>query len=98
MLKFADPEDAVVHVERAISRGDVDEDEIFDENHRVNTEALTEALVDILEAKPHLAAEAGKKETTAEGGADQGKGSGGGGDGDGDGNIEDHLKKIRRNK
>src|SRR5262249_4295280 len=59
-LKFADPDDAMVYLERAIARGDVDADDLFDSNGRVDSEQLEEALSEILEKKPHLAAE-GKK-------------------------------------
>lgn len=55
-LRFADPDDAIVHVERAISKGEIDGDDIFDSEGKVNSESLTTALADLLERKPHLAA------------------------------------------
>lgn len=55
-IKFADSEDALLRVERAISRGDIDVEEIYDSEGKVNTDALTTALGEILERNPHLAA------------------------------------------
>lgn len=55
-LRFADPDDAIMHLERAIARGEIDEDDVFDSEGKVNTEALTTALGELLERKPHLAA------------------------------------------
>lgn len=54
-VKFADSEDALLHIERAISRGDVDSDDIYDDEGKVKTDALTTALTELLERKPHLA-------------------------------------------
>lgn len=78
-LKFADPDDALIYLERAIKDGDVDEDDIFDSEGKVQTDALSNALKDILERKPHLQATNG---TTAvvSGSADGGKGGGAGKD------------------
>lgn len=57
-LRFADPEDALLRVERGISRGDIEADDIFDDEGRVKNDALTEALVKIAKANPHLVGEA----------------------------------------
>lgn len=57
-LRFDDPEDALVFIERQLSRGDLDEGDIFGEDGKVNTEAVTEALADLLKEKPKLAADA----------------------------------------
>lgn len=54
--RFADTEDALLNVERAISRGDIDESDIFDDEGKVDTEALQTELADLLKRKPHLAA------------------------------------------
>jgi hypothetical protein len=70
-VKFADPDDAQVYIERAIREGDVDEDDIFDGEGKVNADALTDALADLLKSKPHLQAGDGK---TPPGNADTRKG------------------------
>lgn len=54
-VRFADSDDAIVHLERAIARGDIDAEEIYDSEGKVNTDALTTALGELLERKPHLA-------------------------------------------
>jgi seryl-tRNA synthetase len=72
-VKFADPDDALIYIERAIRAGDVDEDDIFDSEGKVQTDALTTALGEVLESKPHLrATENGSK---PKGSADTRKGS-----------------------
>jgi hypothetical protein len=70
VLKFADPDDALVYIERAIREGDVDEEDIFDSEGKVNTDALTSELGNLLERKPHLAAESngGRPSGSADGG------------------------------
>jgi hypothetical protein len=52
--RFADTEDALMHVERAISRGEIDEEDIFDKEGRVDTDALQKELSELLDRKPHL--------------------------------------------
>jgi hypothetical protein len=79
-VTFADPDDAHIHIERMLRRGDLDEGELFDDNGRVRNEALTEALTELIQARPHLAANgavAGKPRSKVAGSADGGKGSGG---------------------
>lgn len=71
---FNDTDDALMHVERAIERGELDADEIFDGEGKVQTDALREALEDLLERKPHLKAGA----AVTSGDSDAGKGSGNG--------------------
>lgn len=56
-VKFADPEDAQLRIERAVSRGEIDADDIFDDEGRVKTEALTDELVAIATKNPHLVGE-----------------------------------------
>lgn len=85
-IRFADPDDALVHLERMIAKGDVDEDDIYDEDHKVKKDGLTEALADLLDDKPHLRAgsddddssdgEGGKSKKRVKGDSDAGKGSG----------------------
>jgi hypothetical protein len=95
-VKFADPEDALVHLERAISRGDIDGDEIFDGDGKVQTAALTTALTELLGRKPHLAAQDGGKAPKVEGSADGGKGAA---TPDPDAtSVDDELKNIRRHQ
>jgi hypothetical protein len=105
-VKFADPEDAEAHLQRAIRRGDVDEDELFDDKHKVNEEALADAFAEILDAKPHLRAGAaksdddeddkGKERRTAKGGGDAGKGDRGEGKGLEEMSPADHYKDIQK--
>lgn len=87
---FADTEDALLHVERAITAGDIAADDIFNDEGKVQTDALTTALNDLLERKPHLKTTAGK----AAGDADAGKGEGAK-DPENLG-VEGHLKTIQR--
>lgn len=68
---FADTEDALIHLERAIKDGDVDQDDIFDNDGKVQTDAVKTALTELLERKPHLAAGDG---TPPPGDSDAGKG------------------------
>ena len=63
-----------------IRRGDLDEDDLFDDKGKVRPEALTEALSELIEARPHLAANGagnGGKRSKVAGSADGGKGSSG---------------------
>jgi hypothetical protein len=55
-LKFADSDDALGNIERMVARGDIDADDIFDSEGKVNADALQDALADLLKSKPHLAA------------------------------------------
>lgn len=50
-MKFADPEDALAFLQRG------DTDGLFDDDGKVDSDALTEALVDLAKRKPHLTAE-----------------------------------------
>lgn len=78
VLRFKDPDDALVYVDRAIRAGDIDEDDIFNDEGKVQTEALSSALQDILESKPHLLADGnGTTVPKVKGSADGGKGSAG---------------------
>lgn len=91
VLKFADPDDAMVYLERAISRGDVDPEDIFDENGKVQTEAVTEALRDLLSSKPHLRAR-DEPPARVPGSSDAGRGS----SSKGDESVEEILARKRR--
>lgn len=86
--KFADVEDAI----RLL---DLDDADIFDEDGKVDNDNLKQALTDLLDRKPHLAASpVGKKPA---GDADAGKGKGGSQSLE-DMSVEDHLNRIRRHK
>jgi hypothetical protein len=92
--RFDDPEDALVFLERRISNGELDEDDIFDEKGRVKPDALEEALVELLNSKPRLAAGA---EGRKPGDPDTRKGDEVSGDLESM-SVEDHAKAIRRHK
>jgi hypothetical protein len=94
-VRFADPDDALVYIERLIRNGDLDDDEIFDSEGRVQADALTTALTDLLKSKPHLQAD-GKAERPT-GRSDAGRGSGDEKDLE-EMSIEEHEKAIRRHK
>lgn len=53
-VRFADTEDALLNIERAIAKGEIDEDEIFDNEGKVKTDALESELASLLKRKPHL--------------------------------------------
>jgi hypothetical protein len=91
-VRFADPDDALLHLERDIRNGDLDPEDIFDSNGRVRNDQLEDALTDLLSRKPHLAADTGRK--VVAGTADAGKGTAA----KTDSTVEDHLNKIRRHR
>jgi hypothetical protein len=99
IVRFDDPEDALVFIERAIAREDIDADDIYDEDGKVQTDALTSELVDLLERKPKLAAgsdddgDSGRSRRKVKGSSDAGKGSGGKDVEDMD--PDDHLKALQ---
>lgn len=69
VVKFADPEDALLNLKGAA-------DDLFDDEDKVNTEALEDALKELARKKPHLLATAGGKEAQSVGDADAGRGGG----------------------
>lgn len=73
VVKFSDPEDAQVFIERAIAKGDLDD--IYDSEGAVQTDALTTALVDLLKRKPKLAADDAVAPPPGENDAGKGKSS-----------------------
>lgn len=91
IVRFADTDDALLHLERDIRNGDLDPEDIFDSNGRVRVEQLEEALTDLLARKPHLAADRPGK---VAGTADAGKGA----PAKTETTVEDHFNKIRRNQ
>lgn len=88
---FADPEDALIHIQRRIRSGEIDESEVFDADGKVQTESLKSALEQLLEDKPHLSADDGRPA----GSADGGRGSGGG-DSLEEMSMDEHLKRVQR--
>lgn len=84
-VRFEDPEDAEIYLNRKIAKGDLDEDDLYDSDGKVKTDVVAEALKEIIEEKPRLAEDSGageEKSKTAKGGADQNKGGGSGGNKD----------------
>ena len=102
-LRFTDPDDAFVHIERMIRNEDIDEDDLFDDKGKIQTDALIEALEELLDNKPHLVAGAsngGDGSTSGRkvrGSADGGKGSGGSKSLQ-DMSVEEHFERIRQHK
>lgn len=86
---FADVDDALLHLERGIARGEIDADDIFDTEGKVQTDALGSALEDLLERKPHLKADPGKPASPGKNDAGKGKGS------TGATTVEDELRTIQ---
>jgi hypothetical protein len=62
--KFADPEDTVAILLRSHKY-----DDFLDENNKIDVEAITEALKDLGEKKPHLLAQGNGFQGSADGGA-----------------------------
>lgn len=89
LAKFADPEDVLTYLDRAIAKGDLNADDIFNEESQVQTEALTDTLADLAKRKPHWLE--GHK-PAGPGDSDAGKGSGGA-KGLEDMTVEDHAKR-----
>lgn len=67
VVKFADSEDALLNLKGVA-------DDLFDDEDKVNTEALEDALKELARKKPHLLAAAGGKEPASVGDADAGRG------------------------
>ena len=98
-LRFADPDDAHTYIERMLRRGDLDEDDLFDDSGKIQADALSEALQELLETKPHLVANGGGtgRTTKVSGSADGGKGSGGGKSVQ-DLSVAEHFERIKQHK
>jgi hypothetical protein len=102
-LKFTDPDDAFVYIERMIRNGDLDEDDLFDDKGKVKADALKEALEELVDAKPHLVAVGGNGggsgggngSRKVHGSADGGKGAGGTKSVD-DLTTEEHFQRIKQ--
>jgi hypothetical protein len=93
-VRFADPEDALMHVERAISRDEIDAEDIFDKDGRVDSDALQKELVELLERKPHLRESTGSGKTPEPKKGDPDTRKGDPADGSLEGmSAEDHAKR-----
>ena len=92
---FADVDDALLNVERMIDRGDVDPDDVYDDDGKIKTDGVRAALEQLLEDKPHLALDRGSS-NGGTGANDAGKGGAAKGR---DGMTPaEHLESIRRHK
>ncbi len=97
-VRFADADDAMMHVQRAVKNGDVDMEELFTEQGAVNSDIVADTLSDILASKSYLAAGEKKDDGKPEppkGGADGGKGDDAKADLESM-SVEDHLGRIRK--
>ncbi len=95
VVKFGDAEDVQMWVERRIASGDIDAAEMYDENGKVNTAALTEALTGLAASKPTWLAGHTTNGSTPPPDFDGGKGKGGGGKDLESMTADDHLKEIQ---
>jgi hypothetical protein len=93
-VRFADPEDALMHVERAIARNEIDAEDIFDKDGKVDSDALQKELVELLERKPHLRESTGSSKTPEPKKGDPDTRKGDPADGSLEGmSAEDHAKR-----
>jgi hypothetical protein len=103
-LRFTDPDDAFVHIERMIRNGDLDEDDLFDDKGKIKPDALKEAMEELVDAKPHLLAGASNGSGNGSGGGRKVHGSADGGKGSGgtkqvsEMSTEEHFERIRTHK
>lgn len=90
--RFADADDAQLYLERAISKGELDEDSIFDAEGKVDTDKVEAELVSILKRKPHLreGSEGSTGRKTGESDARRGEPADGSLEGM---SVEDHIKR-----
>ena len=95
-VRFEDPEDAEVFLQRKIIKGDLDEADLFGDDGKPKADVIAEALQEILEEKPRLAEDSGggkEDDDKPKGGADQRKGkSSKSGD---DKSVEDLVKDMQ---
>jgi hypothetical protein len=103
-LRFTDPDDAFVHIERMIRNGDLDEDDLFDDKGKIKPDALKEAMEELVDAKPHLLAGASNGSGNGSGSGRKVHGSADGGKGSGGSkqvaemSTEEHFERIRTHK
>lgn len=93
-VKFADPDDVEMWLERQVAKGEIDGDELYADG-KVNDEVLIEALTALAASKPGwlVGAPAGATSGTPAGDADAGKGSGP----KGGSSVETELAAIQKN-
>lgn len=96
VVKFADSDDALVNIQRRIANGDIDADELFDGDGKVQTDALQSELATLLEDKPHLQAASNGGSKRPDGDGDGGKGSAGK-TGE-EMSVGEHLKQIQQSR
>lgn len=94
-VKFADPDDVEMWLERQVAKGDIDGDDLYADG-KVNDEVLTEALTALATSKPSwlVGASAPAKNGTPAGDADAGKGAGT----KGSSSVADELRAIQKHK
>ncbi len=97
VVKFADAEDAYVYLERSIARGEIDGEDIFDDEGRIQLDEVSSALAELLERKPHYAEQATDAPPAKKnhGSADAGKGRGSGRRSLEEMTPEEHLAAVR---
>jgi len=93
-LKFADPDDAQLRVDRALRNDELSYDDIYADG-KVQSAALTEFLTELLEEHPRLRATDGNGGSAKKVDFDAGKGKGSGGKSLEDMSPDDHLKAIQ---
>ncbi len=95
-VKFADPDDAQLRIDRALRTNDLDVEDIYTDG-KVQTPALAAFLAELLEEHPRLRAGADEGSTTEPVDMDGGRGTGGGAARDLESmSPDDHLKDIQR--
>lgn len=92
-VKFADPDDVQMWLEKQIERGEVDADAIYADG-KVNEDALADELVRLAEAKPGWLVGTSKPNGRPAGSADGGRGAAPSSDTD----VEATLQKIQRRR
>ncbi len=93
-LRFADPDDAQLRIERALRNGDLTHDEIYGDG-KVKPDALKAFLTELLEEHPRLRAEDGNRHKQEIVDLDGGKGKGGGAKSLEDMTPDEHYKAIQ---
>lgn len=96
-LKFADPDDAQLRIDRALRNGELNYDDIYAEG-KVQAGALVDFLTELLEEHPRLRAQEGNGKSTKTVDFDAGKGKGSGGRDLSAMSPDDHLKAIQNRR
>lgn len=93
-VKFADAELVQMWIERQLADGTLDAGDLFDDSGKVQTDALTDALVDLANDKPFLLATNGDRGRKPAGDPDAGKGK----PSTGVRSVEEELAHIQRGR